>query len=58
VPSSRPGREYVLERLSAGVDSQADRYRQLLAVINGQPPRPSHVPDFEWLITAMRAHAT
>jgi DNA-binding transcriptional MerR regulator len=51
-------REYVLERLSAGVDSQADRYRQLLAVINGQPPRPSHVPDFEWLITAMRAHAT
>jgi hypothetical protein len=50
-----PGRrEYILERLSAGTDSQADRYRQLLAIINGQPPPPSPVPDFEWLLTTMR----
>jgi DNA-binding transcriptional MerR regulator len=49
-------RDYVLERLTAGLDSQADRYRRLLAIINGQPPRPSHVPDFEWLITAIRTH--
>ncbi|MCQ4083140.1 MerR family transcriptional regulator [Streptomyces sp. RB6PN25] len=48
-------RAYVLERLEAGIDSQSERYHRLLAVINGQEPRPSHVPDFEWLIAAIRA---
>jgi hypothetical protein len=51
-------RDYILERLSAGLDSQAERYRQLLAIINGQSPRPSPVPDFEWLITAIRTHTS
>lgn len=37
--------------------SQADRYWQLLASINDQPPRQSSVPRFEWLITAMHADA-
>lgn len=51
-------RAYVLERLEAGIDSQSERYHQLLAVINGEQPRPSHVPDFEWLIAALRAQRT
>ena len=35
-------RSYVGERLRAGVDSQADRYHELLAVINeSRPARPA-----------------
>jgi hypothetical protein len=46
-------RAYVRERLKAGVDSQSDRYHQLLAVINGRPSRASHAPDLEWLLAAI-----
>lgn len=49
-------RAYIRERLAAGVDSQSDRYHQLLAVINGQPPRPARAPDLEWLIAAIDSH--
>jgi DNA-binding transcriptional MerR regulator len=46
-------RAYVRERVKAGLDSQSDRYHQLLAVINGRPSRPSHAPDLEWLLAAI-----
>jgi DNA-binding transcriptional MerR regulator len=49
-------RAYIRERLEAGVDSQSDRYHQLLAVINGRQSRPSHAPDLEWLIAALDSH--
>jgi DNA-binding transcriptional MerR regulator len=49
-------RAYVRERLEAGVDSQSDRYHQLLAVINGRQARPSHAADLEWLIAAIDSH--
>lgn len=49
-------RAYIRERLAAGVDSQSDRYHELLAVINGKQSRPSHAPDLEWLIAAMDSH--
>ncbi|MDX6328144.1 MAG: hypothetical protein QOI83_527 [Streptomycetaceae bacterium] len=49
-------RAEILQRLETGADSDAERYRQLLAVVNGQPPQPSHTPDYVWLITALRAH--
>jgi DNA-binding transcriptional MerR regulator len=49
-------RAYVRERLEAGLDSQSDRYHGLLAVINGQPPRPSRTPDLQWLVAALDSH--
>ena len=49
-------RAYVRKRLGVGVDSHSDRYHQLIAVINGQQPRPSHTPDLEWLIAALDSH--
>jgi DNA-binding transcriptional MerR regulator len=49
-------RHYVRERLEAGVDSQSDRYHELLGVINGQQARPSHAADLQWLIAAMDSH--
>lgn len=49
-------RAYIRERLAAGVDSQSDRYHQLLAVINAQLPRPARAPDLEWLIAAIDSH--
>jgi hypothetical protein len=50
-------RDYIRQRLEAGLDSQSDRYHQLLAVINGQPPRPSRAVDLEWLIAAIESYA-
>jgi DNA-binding transcriptional MerR regulator len=44
------------EQLESGTDARAERYWQLLGIINGWPPFPSHVPAFEWLIAALRAH--
>jgi DNA-binding transcriptional MerR regulator len=49
-------RAYVRERLEAGVDSQSDRYHELLAVINGQQARPSRAADLEWLLAAIDTH--
>jgi DNA-binding transcriptional MerR regulator len=46
------------DRLATGTDSRAERYWQLLAVINGWPPVPTTVPAWEWLIAALRARAT
>jgi DNA-binding transcriptional MerR regulator len=49
-------RAYVRERLGTGLDSQSDRYHELLGVINGQQARPSRAPDLQWLITALDSH--
>ncbi|SNS27751.1 MerR family transcriptional regulator [Actinacidiphila glaucinigra] len=49
-------RAAVLARLEAGMDGRAERYRQLLAVLGGEPPRPTHVAEFHWLAEALRAH--
>ena len=49
-------RPQLREQLESGTDARAERYWQLLGIINGWPPFPSHVPAFEWLIAALRAH--
>ncbi|MGI5231305.1 MerR family transcriptional regulator [Actinoallomurus sp. CA-142502] len=49
-------RARILEQLETFVDARVERYWQLLAIVNGHPPRPAAVPSFEWLIAALRAH--
>ncbi|MFD7440061.1 MerR family transcriptional regulator [Streptomyces sp. NPDC059909] len=46
----------VLARLQAGADAQAERYRQLLAAVHGEPVPPSQADDYAWLAAALRAH--
>ena len=41
--------------MSTSSDPKAERYWQLLAIINGWPPVPTTVPAWEWLIAALRA---
>jgi hypothetical protein len=48
-------RTRLLGNLESGTDRRAERYWQLLGVINGWPPIPTVVPAFEWLIAALRA---
>lgn len=51
-------RGQLLERMQIGNDRRAERYWQLLAIINGWPAQPPTLtPIFEWLITALRAHS-
>jgi hypothetical protein len=45
----------LLANLESGTDRRAERYWQLLGIINGWPPIPSVVPAFEWVIAALRA---
>ncbi|RZQ61643.1 MerR family transcriptional regulator [Amycolatopsis suaedae] len=42
------------ERFGQGGDPRAERYWQLLAVINGWPPIESRQPDVQWLMAAVR----
>ncbi|GAA2583790.1 MerR family transcriptional regulator [Actinomadura fulvescens] len=56
-PSLAPeDRSRLIEQLEVFVDARVERYWHLLAVINGRPPHPPAVPNFEWLIAALRAH--
>jgi hypothetical protein len=55
-PGDPVRRAEVLRRLESDPDSDAERYRRLLAVINGEEPPHSHTPDYVWLIEALRAH--
>ncbi|TDD34512.1 MerR family transcriptional regulator [Actinomadura sp. KC06] len=48
-------RRDLLERMEIGTDRRAERYWQLLAVINGWPVPPTLTPCFEWFIEALRA---
>ena len=47
-------RARLLANLETGTDRRAERYWQLLGIINGWPPIPSVVPAFEWVIAALR----
>jgi hypothetical protein len=47
-------RVQLADRLATGTDARAERYWQLLAIINGWPPVPTTVPAWEWLIAALR----
>lgn len=47
-------RRGLLARLEAGNDRRAERYWQLLAVINGWPVPPTLAPAFEWFTDALR----
>ncbi|WP_433205259.1 MerR family transcriptional regulator [Nocardia sp. CA-107356] len=46
---------WLLARLEVAGDPRAERYWQLLAVINGWPVPPTLVPVFDWLGAALRA---
>lgn len=46
---------WILNRLEVANDPRAERYWQLLSVINGWPVPESVVPVFEWYIAALRA---
>ena len=47
-------RRALADRLATGTDARAERYWQLLAIINGWPPVPTTVPAWEWFIAALR----
>jgi hypothetical protein len=49
-------RPQLREQLEAGTDARAERYWQLMGIINGWPPFQPHVPAFEWMIAVLRAH--
>jgi DNA-binding transcriptional MerR regulator len=48
-------RPATLAQLETFTDARVERYWQLLAILNDQPPFPPAVPAFEWLIAALRA---
>ena len=49
-------RAWLAEVLDTFADRRAERYWQLLAVINGWPPQPTSAAAWEWLIAGLRAH--
>jgi DNA-binding transcriptional MerR regulator len=54
-PDDAAWRAALADRIATGTDARAERYWQLLAIINGWPPVPTTVPAWEWLIAALRA---
>ncbi|GGV37553.1 MerR family transcriptional regulator [Actinomadura cremea] len=51
-----PGfRRWLAERIRIGADDRVTRYRTLLAVINGDPPKPDPVPPARWFVAALEA---
>lgn len=48
-------RAELADRFEQGADPRAERYWQLLAVINGWPPVPTTIPAWRWTIDALRA---
>jgi DNA-binding transcriptional MerR regulator len=50
-------RSELADRFEQGADPRAERYWQLLAVINGWPPVPTTLPAWRWTIDALRARA-
>ncbi|MEV0177479.1 MerR family transcriptional regulator [Streptomyces sp. NPDC050803] len=48
-------RAAVLQRLEAGFHAQANRYRELIALVNGREPQPLHAEDFAWVVAALRS---
>lgn len=43
------------DEIATGTDTRAERYWQLMAVINGWPQWPSQMPAAEWIIAALRS---
>lgn len=48
-------RRWLLARLEVSADPRAERYWQLLAVINGWPPVPTVMPVYGWFTQALAA---
>ena len=48
-------RAELLRTLETFSDARVERYWRLIGVINGWPERPSLMPAYNWLITALRA---
>ncbi|WP_246257700.1 MerR family transcriptional regulator [Amycolatopsis anabasis] len=46
------------DRIAAGGDTRAERYWQLLAIINDWPPIPTRMPAAFWLVDTLRASAS
>jgi DNA-binding transcriptional MerR regulator len=51
----REFRAWLADALDTFADRRAERYWQLLAVMNGWPPQPSSAAAWEWLIAGLRA---
>ncbi|WP_433465452.1 MerR family transcriptional regulator [Spirillospora sp. CA-128828] len=47
-------RRELRRRTEIGTDRRAERYWQLIAIINGWPVWPTMTPSFEWFIEALR----
>ncbi|HKS48462.1 MAG TPA: MerR family transcriptional regulator [Amycolatopsis sp.] len=43
------------DKIAAGGDARAERYWQLLAIMNGWPPIPTSMPAVSWMLSALRA---
>jgi DNA-binding transcriptional MerR regulator len=52
----RDFRAWLGELVETFTDRRAERYWQLLAVMNGWPAQPSSVPAWEWLRAGLQAH--
>jgi DNA-binding transcriptional MerR regulator len=50
-------RRELAEQIDSGNDPRAERYWQLLAVINGWPPVPSSSASWAWFAAALRARS-
>ncbi|MEV4517271.1 MerR family transcriptional regulator [Dactylosporangium sp. NPDC049525] len=48
-------REALIDQLTLAVDPRAERYWQLMAVINGWPPVPTTMHRWGWFLNALRA---
>jgi DNA-binding transcriptional MerR regulator len=55
-PDDPTFRAWLAEMVDTFADRRAERYWQLLAVMNGWPPQPSSAAAWEWFIAALRAH--
>ncbi|MDQ0378751.1 helix-turn-helix domain-containing protein [Amycolatopsis thermophila] len=53
-PDDRAFRDTVADRIAAGTDVRAERYWQLMAIMNDWPPVPSRVPAVQWMTAALR----
>jgi DNA-binding transcriptional MerR regulator len=47
-------RAALAERIALGNDARAERYWQLLAIMNGWPPVPTRYPAVDWIVAALR----
>jgi hypothetical protein len=55
-PDDREFRAWLAEVTDTFADRRAERYWQLLAIMNGWPRQPSSAAAWEWLIAGLRAH--